>query len=65
MSLVNVQLHLFVRFVKLAGLAARLQGAHRLLKDLHHLETTLAFDVELDAPVGRNGNFKFAFGHGF
>ena len=66
MTLINVESHLFVRFVKLAGLALRFHFADDPLENFHRLQTTLAFvalDMHLDAAVGRYRDFKFALGH--
>ena len=66
MSLVDIQLDLFIRLVKLAGLASLLKRTDRLLKNLHDLEAALPFvalDVELDTPVRGNCDFKFALWH--
>jgi len=66
MPLFKVEPHLFVRLVKLAGLALRFQFADDLLEDFHRLKAAFAFvtsDVQLDAAVGRDGDFKFSLGH--
>jgi len=66
MLLLDVEPHLFIRLVKFAGLALRLQFADHLLEDFHRLETALALvtlDVDFHAAVRRNRNVKFALGH--
>src|SRR4051794_6729215 len=63
---INSEVHLLVRFIKLAGLTLRLQLSHHLLKNLHCFDATFPFvtlDVHLNASVGSNSNFKFSFRH--
>lgn len=66
MPLVDIQLHLLVGLVELAGLAPGAQHPNGLFKNLHGLEAILPFvslDVELDSAIGRYGDFKFALWH--
>lgn len=68
MSLVYIQLHLLVRFVKLTGFSPSAEFADDLLEDFHGLQTAPALvtlDVQFHAAVRSNGDFKFALGHGF
>ena len=66
MPLLDVKSHLLVRLVKLAGFPSRLQFPDHLLEDFHRFQAALAFvafDMHLDAAVGRYRDFKFALGH--
>jgi len=66
MPLLDVDLHILVRLVKLAGLASRFHFSDHLLEDFHRFQTALAFvafDQHLDAAIGCNRDFKFALGH--
>jgi hypothetical protein len=64
--LVNVQLDLLVRFIKLARLPAGLEFSHDLFEHFHLFQAALAFvtfDVQFYRPVGGDRNFKFALRH--
>jgi hypothetical protein len=66
MSLFDVQLHLFFRLVKLAGLPSGLQFADDLLEQFHDLQALLALvtlDVNLDIAVRGNSDIKLALRH--
>ena len=66
MPLVNVEPHLLVRLVKFARLPLRFHFADDLLEDFHRFQAAfafVAFDMHLDAAVGRYRDFKFALGH--
>ena len=64
--LLDVEPHLFVRLVKLAGLALRFQLADDLLEYFHRLQAALALvtlDVDFHASVGCDRDVKFALWH--
>src|SRR6516225_8435211 len=66
MPLVDIQLHLLIRLVELAGLAPRAQRTNRLFKNLHRLKAALpfvTFDVEFNPAVRGYCNFKFTLWH--
>ena len=68
MFLFNVEPHLFIRLVKLAGFAPGFHFPDHLLEDFHRFEAAFALvtlDVHLDASVGGNRDFKFALRHKF
>src|ERR1700690_1224091 len=66
MPLLDVELHLFLRLVKLAGFPLRLHFADDLLEHLHRFmagAALVALDVQLNLASFADGDVKFALGH--
>ena len=64
--LLDFELHLLVRLVKLAGFPLRLHFSDDLLEDFHRFQAALALvtlDVDFHAPVGCDRDVKFALWH--
>src|SRR5262245_3424867 len=66
MPLINIELHLLVRFVEFARFASGLQFSDHLFEHLHHLHTAFALEtlqVKFHATVRSNRNFELALRH--
>ena len=66
MPLLDIELHLLIRLVKLAGFPLRFHFADDLLEHFHRFmagAALVALDVQLDLAGLADGNVKFALGH--
>jgi len=66
MALVYPVLHVFLRFVKFAGVLLRFHFANHLLKYFNGVKTRAAletFHVQFHLTAFSDGDVKFAFGH--